>query len=115
MTRHDDSVSFRQMLDHAREAATLAANRKREDLDSDRVLCLALIRLVEIVGEAAGRISKTGRERHADVPWESIIGLRNRLIHGYDAINHDMLWQILSTDLPVLVETLDAIVNPRSA
>ncbi len=111
MTRHDDSASLRQMLDHSREAVTLVQGRPREDLDRERVLTLALCRLVEIIGEAANRVSQRRRERHPEIPWSQIIGLRNRLIHGYDSINHDMLWQILTVDLPSLTTMLSEILE----
>ena len=111
MTQHNDFVSLRHMYDHAREAVALAHGRARQDLDSDRVLALALVRLVEIVGEAATRISAQFRSQHPQIPWNATIGLRNRLIHGYDSINHDILWQILTTDFPPLVVTLERIVG----
>ena len=111
MTQHDDSASLRQMLDHSREAVTLVHGRSRDDLDGERVLTLALCRLVEIIGEAANRVSQARRDRHPDIPWGGIIGLRNRLIHGYDSIDHEILWQILTVDLPPLTTALGEIVE----
>lgn len=115
MSRHDDSVSLRQMLDHAREAVALLQGRSRSDLDSNRVLSLALVQLAQIVGEAATRISMPRRNRHPEIPWSQIIGLRNRLVHGYDAINFDILWQILTVDLPALIAMLEKIIPPEDA
>lgn len=111
MSKHDDSVSLRDMLDYAREAVALIQGRSRSDLDTDRMLNLALVRLAEIVGEAATRVSKTRRKRHPQIPWPQIVGLRNRLIHGYDAVDFDILWQILTTDLPPLIATLEKITQ----
>jgi uncharacterized protein with HEPN domain len=99
------------MLDHAREAVAMVRGRKRTDLDSDRQFNLALVRLLEIVGEAANRVPEDQRARIPDVPWPQIVGLRNRLIHGYDEVDFDILWQIVSRDLPRLIEVLEA---PRS-
>jgi len=79
------------MLEHAREAMQLVAGRNRSDLDTDRVLSLALVRLLEIVGEAATRVSSEARARHPAIPWSEIVSLRNRLIHGYDAVDMDVL------------------------
>lgn len=110
MTQRDDRITLQQMLDHAREAIALVEGRERGVLDTDRIRCLALIRLVEIIGEAANRVSSKYKDGSPQIPWSSIIGLRNRLIHGYDAINHDMLWQILSSDLPLLIQTLDVLM-----
>ncbi len=100
------------MLDHAAEAVQLVRGHTREDLDTDRLLALAAARLLEIVGEAAGRVSRDFRERHDAIPWADIVGLRNRLIHGYDSVDHDILWDILTADLPPLVAHLrDALVE----
>jgi uncharacterized protein with HEPN domain len=77
------------------------------------VLNLALVRLLEIVGEAAGRVSEVERALHPEIPWPQIVGLRNRLIHGYDAVDHDILWQIITDDLPPLVKALEAILSPE--
>ncbi len=111
MSRHDEVVRLRHMLDHAREAIALIRVKDRQDLDDDRVLSLALVRLLEIVGEAAGRVSEDTRTRHSTVPWSQVIGLRNRLIHGYDSIDLDILWAILTGDLPGLVSELTRIIG----
>lgn len=111
MTLHDPRVLLAQMRDHAGEAVTMARGRRREDMDRDRMLSLALVRLLEIVGEAAGRAPLDVRARHPTVPWQQVIGLRNRLIHGYDSVDHDILWQILQVDLPALVAELDRILG----
>ena len=94
------------MLEHAREAMQLVVGRNRSDLDTDRVLSLALVRLLEIVGEAAARVSSETRARHPAIPSSEIVSLRNRLIHGYDAVDMDVLWSIVNTDLPALVRGL---------
>ena len=112
MSRHDDDVRLRHMLDHAREAVSLVKAKKRQDLEADRVLQLALVRLIEIVGEAAARVSKDFQFRHPQIPWPQIVGTRNRLIHGYDIIDLDILWQTTTEDLPALIAELSQVV-PR--
>lgn len=72
--------------------STTPARRSRPDLDSDRQFGLAMTRLLEILGEAAARVSDTGRQRWPAIPWAKIVGLRNRLIHGYDKVDFDILW-----------------------
>jgi uncharacterized protein with HEPN domain len=94
------------MLDHALEAVTMIKGKTRADLDKDRKLNLALVRLLEIIGEAATRIPKAEQARYKDIFWPEIVSLRNRLIHGYDTIDFDILWQIINQDLPVLIESL---------
>jgi uncharacterized protein with HEPN domain len=95
------------MLDHAREAVAMATGKTRDDLDLDRKLNLALVRLLEIVGEAAGKATDEDRQRCAAIPWAQIVGLRNRLIHGYDSVDFDVLWQIVTMDLPRLIADLE--------
>ena len=75
------------MLDHSIEAIDLTKGRRRHDLDKDRILELALVRLLEIIGEAANRLSAACLSSHTTIPWSQIISLRNRLIHGYDAVD----------------------------
>lgn len=113
MSRRDPAVSLRQMRDHAREALELVRGRSRSDLDSDRVLALAVVRLLEIIGEAAARVPVEERARRPAVPWSSIVGLRNRLIHGYDDIDHDIVWQIVTTDLPLLAMEFSRLPSDR--
>ena len=112
MSRHDDLVRVRRMLDHYREAAALVRGKLRDDLDSDRVLSLALVHLLEIIGEAGSRVSGDTRSRYSDIPWPEIVGLRNRLIHAYDSVDMDILWQILQEDIPLLTAELQKLVPP---
>ena len=110
MSRRDPRISLRQMLDHAREAVDVVRSRRREDLETDRLLSLALVRLLEIVGEAANRVPQEERARHPRIPWAEISGLRNRLIHAYDQVDFDILWQIVTRDLPRLIGELERVV-----
>jgi uncharacterized protein with HEPN domain len=79
MSKYDDLVSLRDMLSHAREAVDLLGGSSREELAGDRVLQLALTRLVEIIGEAANRVSQLKQAHRPEIPWLQIIGMRNRL------------------------------------
>ncbi len=111
MSRRDPLIALRQMRDHAREAIELVRNRPRRELDADRVFGLALVRLLEIVGEAAARVGEQQRERWPSIPWKPIVGLRNRLIHGYDEVDFDVVWSVVVTDLPALVRELEAVLT----
>ena len=110
MSRHDDRVRLRHMVDHAREAISMLRGHSREDLDRDRKLNLALVRLLEVVGEAAARIEPGVQAQIIGVPWSQVIGLRHRLIHGYDDVDFSILWQIVTEDLPPLVSAIDAFL-----
>jgi uncharacterized protein with HEPN domain len=107
MSRHESDVRLSHMLDHAREAIEMTRGSARSDLDMDRRLNLSLVRLLEIVGEAATRVPAQERILYPDIPWSEIVGLRNRLIHGYDSVDFDILWQIVTEDLPPLIATLE--------
>ena len=86
---------------------------RASDLDTDELLSLGLTRLFEIIGEAAAHVSDTVRAKHPDIPWSQMIGMRNRLIHGYDIIDADVIWQTVTEDLPLLVKSLEKIVEPK--
>ena len=86
----------------------------RADLDTDRKLNLALVRLVEIIGEAATRVTPEVRNRHPDVPWLDIIGMRNRIVHGYDEVDFDILWDVMELHLPPLITELQRIVDVKN-
>jgi uncharacterized protein with HEPN domain len=92
----------------------MAQGKTRAQLDSDRQLNLALTRLLEIIGEAAGRTSQEERSRYPAIPWVQIIGLRNRLIHGYDSVDFDILWQVVTHDLPPLIVTVEEILSTQT-
>lgn len=84
------------------------------DLDDKRMLTFAIIRAVEIIGEAANKISPSLKAAHPDVPWLNIIGMRNRLIHGYFDIDLDRVWDTVTLDLPALVLMLEQILPDNS-
>lgn len=73
-------------------------------------MMLALLQLLQIVGEAAGRVSAEMRGNHPEIPWRQIVALRNRLLHGYDTIDSEILWHVLRDDVPLLCEALDVIL-----
>ena len=106
MSRHDPVVALKHMLDHAQKAVALARGRKSTDLDNDLTFNLALTRLVEVIGEAANRVPQEIQSDHPEVAWTEMIGMRNRLIHGYDEVDLDFLWSVVRSDLPTLVGQL---------
>ncbi|MDA8162402.1 MAG: DUF86 domain-containing protein [Desulfobacteraceae bacterium] len=109
--RKDDAVRLKHMLDASREVISFAKGKNRSDLDTDRKLALALVKSIEIIGEAASKISAEGRDSHSHIPWASIISMRNRLIHAYYEIDLDILWKTVIEDIPPLLKELEQI-NP---
>jgi uncharacterized protein with HEPN domain len=114
MSRDDPQVRLRHMLVYAQEAVALMRDRSRTDLDTDRTLGLAILRCVEIVGEAAGRVPAMIRQRYTKIPWSQIIGMRNRLVHGYDIVDYDIVWSTVTQDLPPLIVELEKVLSSKS-
>lgn len=99
------------MLEHAMEAQSHASGRSIEDVRNSRVLQLALFHLVEIIGEAASRVSAETRSQNPEIPWRGVIGMRNRIVHGYEVLDVDVLWDTLNEDVPPLIGQLTAILG----
>ena len=110
MSKHDDMVRLRHMLEHAREAVALIQDKNRPDLEGSRLHTLALIRLIEIVGEAASRVSKARQRQHPQILWPQIIGMRNRLIHGYWSVDLLLVWNVIESDLPTLKAEVERLI-----
>ena len=99
---------MRHMADAIRSALAFASGRRRSDLDGDQMLLFALVRAIEILGEAASRVSASGRAELKDVPWAEIVGMRNRLIHAYFEVDRDILWNTVELALPTLLGRITA-------
>jgi len=110
-----DWIRLRHMLDAAREAMRSASGRTRNDLDTDYVWTLGLVKCVEIIGEAAARMGKETKERNPQIPWAQIIAMRNRLVHLYFDIDLDQVWKALTEDLPALVTQLQEMLEKDSS
>ena len=106
-----DRVRLQHMLDAALEARLFIENRKRDDLNADRQLVLALTKTVEIIGEAASRVSTEFKQEYPELPWVDIVGMRNRLIHAYFDINLDILWDTVVYNLPPLIDVLQELLQ----
>ena len=111
MSRRDPLVAVQQMRDYGKEAIELAEDRSRADLDLDRMFELAMVRLLEVLGEAARRVPEEFRARYPDVPWRQTTDLRNVLIHDYDTVDFDQLWRIIQEHLPPLLQQLQGIID----
>ena len=112
--QRDDAIRVRHMLDAAREAMTFTHDKTRNSLDTDRQLELALVKSIEIIGEAAAKVTNKSREDLPQIPWPNIISMRNRLIHAYFDINRDILWKTITEDLPALIVELEKVVPTLS-
>jgi len=99
------------MIEACETTIEFVAGRARTDLDTDRMLRFAIVRAVEIIGEAASKISEETRARHDDIPWKAIAGMRNRLAHAYFQIDTDIVWAAATEEIPALLSRL----RPRAS
>ena len=109
--RRDDAIRLKHMLDAANEAVEFARDYTRTDLDNNRMLVLSLVKDIEIIGEAAYKITEDTQADLSQIPWEDIIGMRHRLVHAYFDINLDILWRTVQDDLPMLIAILEPIIS----
>lgn len=107
----DDKIRLRHILDAASEAVSFTEGQYRKNLDTDRKLNLSLVRLLEIIGEAARGITNEFQRYHPELAWKSMVGMRDRLIHGYFDINLDILWETVRNDLPPLIDKIEKILS----
>lgn len=109
--RTDDAVRLRHMIDAAETATQFMAGRNRAALDTDRMLLFAVVRAIEVVGEAATKVSAETREASPQIPWAAVVGMRNRLIHGYFNVDAELVWQTVNRELPALMPSLRALLS----
>ena len=107
------SESIRPIFGPAREALSFVQGRTRSDLDRDRQLVLALVKDIEIVGEAAAQVTEAGSRKFPEIPWQPIVGMRNRVVHTYFDISLDVVWKTVQGDLPQLVVLLEKVIPPE--
>ena len=110
MTERDDSISVSQMLDAVQKALQFTQDVDFEEFRDDELKVLAVTRLLEILGEAAHRVSADLRAKYPEVEWREIIGARDRIIHGYDTVDLDRVWHICRVDLPALTTKLTKVL-----
>ena len=99
----DDAVRIRHIIEASESALRFIAGKQRADLDNDEMLRFALVRAVEIIGEAAARVSAETRSRVPSFPWSEAVRMRNRLVHAYFDVDHSILWKTVTEDIPALL------------
>ncbi|MBE9158211.1 DUF86 domain-containing protein [Nodosilinea sp. LEGE 06152] len=111
MTALNDDIRLRHMLDAANQAIAFMEGRSKLSLDADAMLLLAVVKAIEIVGEAAAKITKERQAEIPQIPWSQIISMQNRLTHAYFDIDTDVLWQTIVEDLPELIRELETQID----
>lgn len=101
------------MLEAAEAALGFVAGRQRSALDNDRMLSFALVRAIEIIGEAASKVGAETRLEMPTVPWPAMVAMRNRLIHAYFDLDPDILWKTVTEELPPLLDQLRTVLQEK--
>jgi len=110
MSKRYDVVPMGDMLDFALEVREMMAGKSREELGTNRMLQLAVLLLLQRIGEAARRVSEEGRAASGGVPWPQIVGMRHHLVHEYTRIDLDAVWQAATESVPALIDALESIL-----
>lgn len=110
MNADQDRLRLRHMLDAGEKIVEFTGGVSSTAFRTDEKLQLAVVRLLEIAGEAANSVSDEFKEVHDEIPWREITSTRNRLIHGYFDVDLDVVWKIATEDVPILVQNLRATI-----
>jgi len=105
-----DVESLLDILQAARYAQNSLAGKDKEEFVEDAQCHFAVIRAVEIIGEAANRVSDEFQESHPELPWRDMVNMRNRLIHIYDDVDLGLVWKTVREDLPALISLIEPLV-----
>ncbi|MGA9377695.1 MAG: DUF86 domain-containing protein [Phormidium sp.] len=111
MSKVDDLTRLKHIRDAAMTAINFVKDRTREDLNNEQMLSLALVRLIEIIGEAANNVSLPCQTSYPQIPWRGIIGMRNRIVHAYFDVDLDIVWQVVKNDLPELLKWVNQAIQ----
>jgi uncharacterized protein with HEPN domain len=106
-----DEGYFREMLDTCDKVLTRTVGLSKDTYDTDEDRQFVFTHLVQIIGEAASRVSTEERKRHPEIPWKQIIGTRHRIVHDYVHVDTDILWEIITTHIPELRRLLKDIAD----
>ena len=107
-----DLVYVGHMLDMAKKVVGKAAGLSRDAYDADENLRLALIHLIQVIGEAGRQVSKEFSDSHPEISWAEIVGMRHKVVHDYLSVDEDIVWQVVTGDVPKLVAALEPLVPP---
>jgi len=102
------------MIEACESVQRFILGRRRLDFESDQMLLFAVVRAIEVLGEAASKVSEDTRSAFPEIPWPEITDMRNRLIHGYFDIDVDIVWNTASVEIPALLGDLRRIAQAPS-
>lgn len=115
MTQHDVRLYLGQMLDAAREAQSYVNGVDLVGFADDQMRQRAITYVIQVIGEAARRVSLDERARIPEIPWSKVVGMRNKLVHDYLYVDFEEVWRTATNDLPDLIDVLERVLyNPSS-
>ena len=102
---------FEDILNYAKDSLDFVQNTSYEEFISDKKSVFAVVRALEVIGESSNRIADELKEKYSHLPWIEMRGLRNRIVHNYDDIDYDIIWNVLKNDIPSLITKIELIIN----
>jgi uncharacterized protein with HEPN domain len=107
-----DPAYLLDILNSARLVQQFVQGIDREDLARDMMKQYAVVHGIMIIGEAARRVSQEFRDKHPELPWQNMIGMRSRIIHNYDEVDLDIVWHVVESEIPKLISLVEPLVPP---
>ena len=109
----EDIVRIRHMIEAGESIIEFVAGRERTELDTNRMLLFAVVRAIEIIGEAASKVSEEVRAANSTIPWQAIVGMRNRLVHAYFDVNAQLVWESATVEIPAILPQLRSLLASK--
>jgi uncharacterized protein with HEPN domain len=110
-TPENDAIRLKHMLDAARKVQVFMTSKTKNDLENDDMLVFAVVRALEIIGEAANQITDVTQQTHSHIAWKDIVGMRNVIVHAYFDVDIDIVWRTIQDDLPLIIEQVETVLN----
>jgi uncharacterized protein with HEPN domain len=110
----DNKTRLEHILESAQDAVSFLGHMTEDELDNNNMALQAIVRCVEIIGEAASQLSSEYRGNHPNIPWDKIIGMRNRLIHAYFDIDYELVFSTVHSDIPILIDQVKLLISEYS-
>jgi uncharacterized protein with HEPN domain len=109
--KKDDTVYLKHILDAISDIHAFVKGMNRESFLNNKAIRYAVVRSLEIIGEASKHLSKGFREKHKDIPWDDICGMRDKLIHDYIGVDYTIVWKAIEKDVPTLKKKIKEILS----